>query len=123
VRSRFESDARLSDDGAVVILDLLLGMVERLIRPDQQRPEPLRFRFEARDSRLDSFDIAVQGGRARHEPVGADPPVATFRGDAHNFVLAFYGRQPLERAVAAGDVDVRGDRELASAFSRWCQGI
>ena len=123
IRSPFDGDARLLDGSALLTLELLLGLAERVVRPDDQGPDPLRFRFEVAGSELEPFDIAVEAGRASHQPPGAAAPAATFRGDANSFALAFYGRLSLDRAARAGRVEVTGDSALASAFSGWCRGI
>ena len=50
------------------------------------------------------------------ETSAGDNADVTFKCDSSTFALLTYGRFSVEEAVAAGDIAVEGDRELAMQF-------
>ena len=115
IRSRLESSAKLPDEVTPAVVELLPGfVVGRLFQPGAEVARPTRFRFNLTDG--ESYDIVAGGGELRMEAAIAGDAEVTFTCDSSTFALLAYGRFTVEEAVAAGDITVEGDRELAAQF-------
>ena len=115
IRSSLEPPARLPDDVAPALAELLPGfVVGRFFLPASSITSPARFRFNLSDA--DSCDIVAGGGELHMEPTTSDPADVTFTCIASTFALLAYGRLTLEGAVAAGDITIEGNRDLAAQF-------
>ena len=115
IRSRLEPSAKMPDAVMPAVLELLPGfVVGRLFQPGADIARPARFRFNLTDG--GSYDIVAGGGELRMEASTADAADVTFTCDASTFALLAYGRFTVEQAVAAGDIAVEGDREMAAQF-------
>lgn len=115
IRSRLEPSAKIPDDVIPAVLELLPGfVVGRLFQPGAGIAQPSRFRFRLTDG--GSYDIVTGGGELRMESSTADDADVTFTCDGSTFALLAYGRFMVEEAVAAGNITIEGDRELASQF-------
>ncbi len=115
IRSRLEGSAKLPGAVMPAVLALLPGfVVGRLFQPGAGIARPSRFRFRLTDG--GAYDIVAGGGELRMEPgTDADAEVA-FTCDSSTFALLAYGRFTVEEAMAAGELSVEGDRELAAQF-------
>ena len=115
IRSRLEESAKLPDEVAAAVVELLPGfVVGRLFQPGASIAQASRFRFDLTAD--GSYDIVAGGGELRMEPGTGDAADVTFKCDSSTFALLTYGRFSVEEAVAAGDITVEGDRELAAQF-------
>ena len=115
IRSRLEGSARLPDAVAAALPELLPGfVVGRFFLPGSEIATPSRFRFDLTDG--GSHDIVAGGGELRMEESTPDAADVTFSCSASTFALLAYGRITVEGAVAAGDITVEGDLELAMQF-------
>ena len=115
IRSRLESSARLPDAVVPPVIDLLPGfVVGRLFQPGANIAEASRFRFNLTDG--GAYDIVAGGGELRMEPSAGEPEDVTFTCSGSTFALLAYGRFSVTEAVAAGDITIEGNRELASQF-------
>lgn len=115
IRSRLESSAKLPDAVAPEVIDLLPGfVVGRLFQPGANIARASRFRFNLTDG--GSHDIVAGGGELRMEASTGAAADVTFTCNGSTFALLAYGRFTVEDAVAAGDITVEGNRELAGQF-------
>lgn len=115
IRSRLEPSAKLPDEVASAVMELLPGfVVGRLFQPGSGIGQPSRFRFNLTNG--GSHDIVAGGGELRMESSTGDAADVTFTCDQSTFALLAYGRFTVEEAVAAGDITVEGNRELAMQF-------
>ena len=115
IRSRLEESAKLPGEVAAAVIELLPGfVVGRLFQPGAGIARASRFRFALTDG--GSHDIVAGGGQLRMETSAGDNADVTFKCDSSTFALLTYGRFSVEEAVAAGDITVEGDRELAMQF-------
>ncbi len=115
IRSRLEGSAKLPDAVVPPVIDLLPGfVVGRFFQPGANIAKASRFRFNLSDG--GSYDIVAGGGELRIEPSAGGAADVTFTCSGSTFALLAYGRFTLEEAVAAGDITVEGDRELAAQF-------
>lgn len=115
IRSRLEESAKLPDEVAAAVIELLPGfVVGRLFQPGAGIAQASRFRFALTDG--GSHDIVAGGGELRMETSTGDNADVTFKCDSSTLALLTYGRFTVEEAVAAGDIAVEGDRELAAQF-------
>ena len=115
IRSHLEGSAKLPDEVASTIPELMPGfVVGRLFQPGSGISSPTRFRFNLTDGR--SYDIVAGGGEPRMENSTGDAADVTFTCSGSTFALLAYGRLNVEEAVASGDITVEGDGALAAQF-------
>ncbi len=115
IRSSLEPSAKLPGNVAPTLIELLPGfVVGRLFQPGSDIEEAARFRFSLTDG--GSHDIVAGGGELRMEASSAGTADVTFTCDGSTLTLLAYGRFTVEEAVAAGNMTVAGDRELAARF-------
>jgi uncharacterized protein (TIGR03083 family) len=128
MRSRLEPDAHLSSASLPAIMttisdSIASGSIPWAFWPGARLSAPVCYRFAVTGLSPRQTDIIVEGDTMRLAAASETPAQATFRCDTEAYVLLMYGRLNLEAAIAAGRVVVEGDRELATAFSRWFKGI
>ena len=115
IRSRLEGSAKLPDDVAPALIELLPGfVVGRFFLPGSGIATPSRFRFSLTDG--GSYDIVAGGGELQMEDSTGEAADVTFRCSSSTFALLAYGRIKMDEAVNAGDITVEGDRALAAQF-------
>ena len=115
IRSRLEPSANIPDAVIPAVLELMPGfVVGRLFQPGSGITSASRFRFNLTDS--GDYDIVAGGGELRMEPSTSDAADVAFGCSASTFALLAYGRVTVEEAMAAGDLTIDGDKELAAQF-------
>jgi len=128
IRSCLKPDAHLSSAGLPAIMttisdSIASGSIPWAFWPGPRLSTPVRYRFAVTGISPRQTDIIVEGDTMRLAAASDTPAHVTLRCDTEAYVLLMYGRLHLETSIAAGRVVVAGDRELATAFSRWFKGI
>lgn len=122
IRSRLESDYRLSDGSVAALLDTVDRAARRAFRPDPMlRNRPLRYRFHITwpDERV--IDLVLSDDMAaiaeQSLDVLSEPAHVTFSCDGETCVLVMYGRLTPSAALSAGRLNlIDGEVSLAAAF-------
>ena len=113
------------DPGAEVPEDCLPGMVNtayraarRAFRPDANRTNPVRYRFEigAPVNTTEDIILSSEGVIYGSSPQG-DADVV-FRSDARTYVMTIFGRLKMDAALAGGAMSAEGDSQLITNFVR-----
>lgn len=124
IRSRFEIEARLSDDCLPVLMGMLPAQLERFIfRSGARLPEPICYRWALRGPGATRCDIVVEGDRASVGSPTTGTADATFYSDTETFAFMAFGRLSIEAAIGAERLTIDGDKKLARQFQKWFPGM
>ncbi len=120
IRSRFESEAHLSDESLPVFMDMIPVQLARFVlRPGPRLRESIRYRWEMKGPGASNLDVVWEGDKASVEPAGTGVAEVTFHCDTETFILIAFGRLTIDRAIAADRLTIQGDNRLALDFERW----
>jgi len=125
IRSRFDASVALAADLLPLLLERIPG---RFGVPDfaafplhQEGSEPVRYRWDVTGMNPGTYDVIVEGGKARMEPADDTMAGVTLRCDDGTFALLMYKRLTLEPATAQERAVVKGDQKLITALDEWLQ--
>lgn len=123
-RSVLEPDTHLSLDALPTFMAFLPGIAGATFRRGERLPQPLCFRFEVSKPLPSRLDLVITGEQAKFGPATDAPADATFRCDTESLSLLFWarGRLDWDKAIAAGRVEVEGNRDLVPRLAQWFPG-
>jgi uncharacterized protein (TIGR03083 family) len=124
IRSRFESEAHLSDDSLPVMMDVVPGQLERFIfRSGPRLAAPVRYRWELIGAGSSNSDIIVEGDKAMVESATTEKADVIFHCDIESYIFIAFGRLSINAAIGAERLTIDGDKKLALEFQHWFPGM
>jgi hypothetical protein len=123
IRSRFDATATLAVESLPPVMERI---PTRFRMPgfaqfpmDADRWPVVRYRFALEADRTRSYDMVVEGGKARLEPAEDALAEVTVHCDRATFALLMYKRLTLDPLGAPAHVTVEGDRALVTVLDQW----
>jgi uncharacterized protein (TIGR03083 family) len=123
IRSRFVAAATLTAASLPPLMERIrtrFGLPGFATFPiDAARWPMVRYQFALGAEKAHSYDVIVEGGKARMEPSRPGSADVTLRCDQATFALMMYKRLTLDPAVAQGRVTVEGNPALVAVLDQW----
>ncbi len=123
IRSRFDGSASLGTDCLSLLIERTLSRFRTsgLARfPIDTKHWPLVcYRFDLRADGGLSYDMVVEGGKARMEPSKDTSADVTLYCDRATLILMMYKRLTLDSVASPERVTVEGDQALVSILDQW----
>jgi uncharacterized protein (TIGR03083 family) len=123
IRSRFDATATLAVDSLPPVLERI---ATRFRMPgfaqfpmDAARWPVVRYRFALEADRARSYDVVVEGGKARLVPSENAWAEVTVHCDRATFALLMYKRLTLDPLGAPAPATVEGDPALVAVLDQW----
>jgi uncharacterized protein (TIGR03083 family) len=123
MRTAFDEAATLSEGPLPVLVGLAQRWLSNTFHPVPQLAAPVRYRFDVSGPAPLRQDVLVSQDSFHLVPVSDVGADVTFRCHTGDYILLVYGRLPLDRAVAAGRLEIEGKREQAFLFTALFQGV
>ena len=124
IRSRFDAAATLAAESLPPLMERLPSRFSRMsglaqFPIDADHWPLVRYRFDLGVDRACSYDLVIEGGKARMEPSENALADVRLRCDQATFALMMYKRLTLDAIGSPARVTVEGDQALVAVLEQW----
>jgi uncharacterized protein (TIGR03083 family) len=124
IRSRFQETATLAAESLPALMERIPNRFFRMpglaqFPIDADRWPRVRYRFDLQADQLPSYDMVVEGGKARMEPSGNALADVSLCCDPATFLLMMYKRLSLDCIDSLNPVTVEGEPSLVAVLNQW----